>query len=202
MARVGVSYPRYAIYHNNGGTVTYSDGGSMGKATSWDMDINGSDNNILYADNGPAESAKTFTGGTLKIGTDDLYDDASIAMLGIEKNEITEPAPAVELVESADQETPFIGTGGVIKHIRDGKTCYTGVVLTKVQVATPSESITTQGENIVWQTPEIEATIFRDDTAKKVWRRKATFDTETHARAYVDGILNIPASAPSGGQGD
>lgn len=191
MARVGVSYPRYAIYKNSGTVVTYSDGGSLGKATSVNMEIDGSDSNTLYADNGPAESVNTFTGGTLTIGTDDLYDDAAVAVLGIVKREITAPVAAVELVEGESQVVPYVGVGFIIKHIRGGKTVYTGVVLTKTQFSTPGEDIDTQGEEIDWQTPELEASILRDDTEEKVWRRRATFDTEANAMAYVDGILMI-----------
>ncbi len=187
MARVGVSYPRYAKYTNSGTTVTYSAGGSLGKATTVSVELDGADNNILYADNGPAESVRSFSGGNLTIGTDDLYDAAAKAILGW-----TDGTDG-EIIRKADTTPDYMGVGFVIKHIRSGVAAYTGVVLTKVQFADPGFSVDTQGENIDWQTPELEATILRDDTADAVWCRHKTVETEALARTYVDGLLNISA---------
>lgn len=193
MASVGVSYPRYAIYSNNGTTVTYSAPASLGKATTVNLSIDASDSNILYADNAPAESAKTFAGGTIKIGTDDLYDDAAVAIFGLTKNTLTTPAAATEIVDSVDQTAPYVGVGFVIKKIQGGVTKWVGVVLKKVQFSDPGYDIATQGESIDWQTPETEGTIFRDDSTANEWRRRATFDTEANAKSYVDGILGVTA---------
>ena len=54
---------------------SYSDGGLLGKAVELSMELEGADANILYADNGPAESASQFAGGTLTITTDDLLPE-------------------------------------------------------------------------------------------------------------------------------
>ena len=71
MARIGVSKPYYALYNANGNTVTYSDGGLLGRATSVNLSINTSTDNNLYADNGIAESDRQFTDGTLTVGPDE-----------------------------------------------------------------------------------------------------------------------------------
>lgn len=195
MARVGLSYPRYAKYNYSDGNVTYFGGGSLGKAISINVSIDGASDNTLYADNGPAESVNMFTGGTVTLGTDDLYDDAAVDILGLETNEITSPEAAKEILEGESQQAPYVGVGYIIKHIRAGKTAYTGVVLTKVQFSNPGDDIKTQGDEIEWQTPEIEGTILRDDSEKRLWRRRATWDEEENAKKYVDGILNIAEDA-------
>ena len=194
MARVGLSYPRYAKYNNNGGTITYTDGGSLGKAISLDLTVDGADDNILYADNAPAESASNFAGGSVKIGTDDLYDDAAVDILGWGVKELTEPEKVKEIIRKAGAVAPYIGVGGIIKHIRSGKTVWTGLIVTKVQFMDPGISVTTQGETIDWQTPEIEGNVMRDDSEDEVWCRQATFSTEAFAKAYIDSILVPKAS--------
>lgn len=195
MARVGLSYPRYAKYNNNAGTVTYTDGGSLGKAISLDLTVDGADDNILYADNAPAESASTFAGGNVKIGTDDLRDEAAIDIMGWEKRELTEPEKVTEIVRKAGAVAPNMGVGGIIKHIRNGVTVWTAMILAKVQFKDPGISATTQGETIDWQTPEIEGNVMRDDSEDEVWCRQATFSTEAFAKAYIDSILVPKASA-------
>lgn len=65
MATIGLSKPYYALYQESGGTVTYSGGGLIGKATEMSLELEGADANILYADNGPAESDNQFAGGTV-----------------------------------------------------------------------------------------------------------------------------------------
>ena len=194
MARVGLSYPRYAKYKNTGGTVTYEGGGSLGKAISMSIDLDDADSDVLYADNSPAESVSTFAGGTVHIGTDDLYDDAAVDVLGWEKRSITTPEATEEIIRKAETVTPYIGTGGIIKHIRSGATAWTAMILTKTQFADPGLDVKTQGETIEWQTPELKGTILRDDTPEAVWCRHATFTTEAYAKAYIDSILT-PADA-------
>ena len=65
MATIGLSKPFYAIYTASGEAVSYTSDGVLGKAVELSMELEGGDANILYADNGPAESATTFGGGTL-----------------------------------------------------------------------------------------------------------------------------------------
>ena len=195
MARVGLSYPRYAKYNNNGGTITYTDGGSLGKAISLDLTVDGADDNILYADNAPAESASNFAGGSVKIGTDDLYDDAAVDILGWEVKELTEPEKVKEIIRKASAVAPYMGVGGIVTHIRNGVTVWTALILTKTQFMDPGISVTTQGETIDWQTPEIEGNVMRDDSEDEVWCRQATFTTEAFAKAYIDSILVPKASA-------
>ena len=186
MAYVGLSKPFYAKYAASGTTVTYSNGGSIGKAVSANIAIDGKDPTILYADNGPAESAGTFGGGTLTLGVDRLDLSVATALLGF-----TAAAENAPTVFSADAVAPYVGVGLVVKSVEDGTAVYRAVVLYKVQFKLPDFDWTTQGESIEFATPELEAAILRDDTAAAKWGSLQDFATEADAVAAVKTALSI-----------
>ena len=123
MATIGVSKPMYALYSNNGTAVTYSNGGVLGKMTDVDVSINTSEGNNLYADNGIAEMDRSFSDGTLTVGTDDLSQEVSKAILGVTEQPVgtidginpTEGSSYTELIFDDDMETPYLGVGFIIK---------------------------------------------------------------------------------------
>lgn len=199
MATIGLSKPYYAKYSNTGTTVTYSGGALIGKAVELSMELEGGDTNILYADNGPAESANEFAGGTLTLTTDDLLPETMLAILGVKRQTITNEAITTEdaawLVFDDDQNTPYGGFGGIIKKQQNNVTKWVALVYTKIQFQNSGDAATTQGETIEWQTPELTATLMRDDTAKHAWRYISTpLDTEAEAEAAIKQILNITDS--------
>ena len=201
MATIGLSKPYYAIYSATGSAVSYSDGGLLGKAVELSMELEGADANILYADNGPAESASQFAGGTLTITTDDLLPEPTAAILGltlqaIDNDEITTPTPK-ELVFGDSQVIPYVGFGVIVKKQQRNVTKWMGIVYPKVQFSNPGIEATTQGETIEWQTPELSATIMRDDTTAHNWCRHALLDSEADAEAYVKGLLGIENPKPT-----
>ena len=60
----------------------------------------------------------------------------------------------------------------------------------KIQFRNFGEALTTQGESIEWQTPEIGAVLMRDDTANHEWRRiSAPLDTEEAAVAAINAFF-------------
>ena len=61
MAKIGLSKPYAAIYSNTGSSVTYSEGALIGKAVELAIELAEGENNILYADNGPVETANDFS---------------------------------------------------------------------------------------------------------------------------------------------
>lgn len=191
MATIGLSKPFYAIYAASGETVSYTSGGILGKAVELSMELDGGDANILYADNGPAESATTFGGGTLTITTDDLLPEPAAAILGLTLQAVKEQDDVKEIVFGEGQSIPYVGFGVVVKKQQSGTSKWMGLVYPKVQFQNPGISATTQGESIEWQTKELTATILRDDTAEHNWCRYAIFDTETDAVSYIKGLLSI-----------
>lgn len=202
MATIGVSKPYYALYNVTGSTVTYTEGGVMGKATEVDIAINTSQDNNLYADNGIAETDRAFTDGTLTLGTDDLSQEVSKAILGAIEKPLGEidgvtDTTVKELIFDDDITNPYLGVGLIIKKQKNNVISWRAVVLTKVMFSVPNDAATTQGESIEWQTPSLTATILRDDTEKHMWKREATFTTEAQAEAYIKSRLGITAVEPA-----
>lgn len=204
MAKIGVSKPYYAIYNSSeDGTVTYSDGGVLGKATEVDVTINTSEDNNLRADNGIAETDRQFSDGSLTVGTDDLSQEVSKAILGVKEQPlptipgITPPEGSTysELIFDDEMENPYLGVGFIIKGQKNNKVYWRPVVFTKVMFNVPDDSATTQGETIEWQTPSLVATILRDDTTTHMWKRETRLATEAEAEAYIKHVLGITAAA-------
>lgn len=199
MATIGLSKPYCAVYSAAENVVTYANGAVMGKATEANIEINTSDNNNLYGDNAIAETDRQFTSGTLTLSTTDLSQEVSKAILGL-KEETLDSITGVtdedvsELIYDDTQAIPYLGVGFIVKKVVNGVTMWRGIVLTKVMFSIPSDAATTQGETITWQVPSLTATIMRDDSATRMWKREATFTTEAQAEAYIKDRLSIPAA--------
>lgn len=196
MAIIGCSYLKYAKYTESGGAVTYSNGGTAAKLVKLNISLDSSSDNDFYADNAIDETDTQFAGGTLTVGTNDLTDAVAKVILGLQSAALTSitgitDADAEEIIFDNRQLTPYLGLGMVVKHKRSGATAWTGIVLTKTLFQVPADAAETQGKTINWQTPELTATIMRDDTANQTWKRQATFTTEAQAIAYINDRLNI-----------
>ena len=195
MALIGLSKPYAAVYANAGSTVTYSSGAVCGKAVSLDISLDDGSDNILYADNAPAESDNQFAGGTLTLTTDDLYADVMTSFLGMEEAAVSGtglPTGAKWYKNNDNQVTPYLGFGAIAKKKVGGAIKYVAIVFQKIQFANLSQSIETQGETINWQTPEITAQIMRSDNATHDWRWiSSDLDTEADAEALIKNVLNI-----------
>ena len=200
MAVIGLSKPYYGIYSATGNAVSYANGAVMGKATEANIDIDTTEDNNLYADNGITETDRSFAGGTLTLSTDDLSQEVTKAILGLTETAITgiegvTDTSVKELVYDDTQNTPYLGVGFIIKKKVGGAYKWRAVVLSKVMFSVPADAATTQGESIEWQVPELSATIMRDDSETHIWKREATFTTEAQAEAYIKARLNITVAA-------
>ena len=200
MAVIGLSRPYYGIYSATGNAVSYANGAVMGKATEANIEIDTTEDNNLYADNGIAETDRSFAGGTLTLSTDDLSQEVTKAILGLTETAITgiegvTDTSVKELVYDDTQTTPYLGVGFIVKKKVGGAYKWRAVVLSKVMFSVPADAATTQGESIEWQVPELSATIMRDDSETHMWKREATFTTEAQAEAYIKARLNITVAA-------
>lgn len=196
MAKIGLSKPYFAKYSNTGATVTYSNGALMGKAVSLDISIENADDNILYADNGPAETANTFNGGTATLTTDDLSPTVLMSVLGIAEEAITSEAIQTETPKwynwGDSQATPYVGFGAVVMVQNNNVVGYQAIVLPKIKFNNPSDTFTTKGETVEFGTPEISATILRDDTTSHNWKKlSSVLQTEAEAEAAIKQFLSI-----------
>jgi len=200
MAIIGVSKPQYAIYAEESGTVTYSGGGSLGKMTEVSVEIESSEDNNLYADNGIAETDREFSGGTMTVTTDELSQEVSKVILGLKEEALgtiagVDEEGLKELIYDDTQVIPYLGIGFIIKKKVNGIIKWRAIILTKVMFSVPSDAATTQGESIDWQTSELSGTIMKDGSTTHMWKRECTFATEAAADAYIKDRLSIAAPA-------
>lgn len=195
MANIGLSKPYIAKYNATGSTVTYSAGKRFGKAVEMSLSVEGSNSNTLHADNGPAESASEFSGGTLSLTTDDLLPEDEAYIMGITESNVTGegmPEGMKELMYGDNSEPPYLGVGIIRKKKKNGADKYQAIILPKVQFKPISEDAKTQGETIEWGTPTVEATVMRDDSENHSWVIKSSLvSTEADADAYIKMKLNI-----------
>lgn len=192
MATIGLSKPYFAKYNYADGQVSYTDGALLGKYTQLSIALEGGEANILYADNGAAESDQQFSGGTATVTTDDLRAEVMVPVFGVKEEAVAGAEGASWFVFDDDQNTPYVGLGGVIKKKVDGQQKWVAFVLDKIQFATPGVEAVTQGETVEWQTQELSATILRSEAAKHPWfRLSSPMATEAEAEAAVKAYLSI-----------
>ena len=195
MPKIGLSKPYVANYSNNGTTVTYSNVGVIGRYTELQINLDNSEDNDFYSDNAVSETDNQFPGGTAAITTDDLSPEAMVKALGMVQEQITGVSGvttegAAWIVNNDNQQLPFLGLGGIIKKKQNGAIGYVAVVLDKVRFRNMSNSFTTQGRTIEWQTSSLTADIYRSDRATHDWRRFSTvFPTEAEAEAALVAYL-------------
>lgn len=163
---IGFSLPWVAKYSESDGVVTYSNAQRLARGVSVSAETDSSDNNNFYADNIIAESdAGTFSGGTVTLTVDGLFQDAEKLIQGLQAANT-----AGFLVYDDNQAAPYVGIGFVIKYMSEGVTYYTPVIFTKTRAGQLSISAETQGESIDWQTAEVPFSIFKDDTSAHAWK--------------------------------
>lgn len=190
MAVIGLSKPYYATYTNTSGTVTYGTLTNLAKACEMNIELDDADDVILHADNGPAERASGFTGGTLTLNIDELSITAAGAILGITPANSTSPAGTGNTITfGGNTAAPYLGFGIVVKKQVANAIKWMAVALKKVQFHMPNIEATTQGESIEFQTPELTATILRDDTTDANWSAWGMFDTEADAVSWLSEAL-------------
>ena len=196
MATIGLSKPYCAKYSAEENVVNYTGGMVMGKATEMDISISTTNDNNLYADNGVAESERTFASGTLTLSTDDLTPEVSQMILGTKQVALGTIAGITdqdvkEQIFDDEQNAPYLGIGFIVKKKHQGIYKWRAVILSRVMFNIPADAATTQGESIEWQVPTLTATILRDETENHMWKREATFSTEAQAEAYIKNRLGI-----------
>lgn len=193
---IGFSKPYVAVYSEAGGVVTYSSGQALARGVSVSIEAETSDDNIFYADNAPAESAgAVFTGGTATVTVDGLKATARTIIFGLPAPETytVSTGTTVSVYNYGDGMTiPYVGLGFIAMYQEDGVISYEATILPKVKFNLDSLSANTKGEEIEWQTQELSAQIFRDDTSNHNWKKiAAEQSSETAAEAIIKSILSI-----------
>lgn len=189
----GYSLPVVAEYTATGSTVSYGDVTALARGVSITVDVETADSNDFYADNVLAESASgTFSGGSVTATVDGLKEAARTLIMGLPTaTSLTVGTDTVDVYEYDDrQSAPYVGLGFVVRVMEDGVTSYIPYVLPKVLFSADSIEANTQEEEIDWQTTELSATVFRDDSEHHRWRRVgAAQTTEAKASAVIAAML-------------
>lgn len=188
----GFSKPYVALYSSveSGGsyTITYSGGQVLARGVEIQIEPETTDDNNFYADNVIAENeAGVFTGGTLTLTVDGLKDAANKLIYGL-------PSADSEGWFDYDntQAIPFVGFGAVIRVQETGVVSYVPIVLPRIQFNDTGMTAATAEDSIDWQSQEITAQIFRDESAKQCWKKLGTEQTtEAAAEAMIKDFLNI-----------
>ena len=185
---IGFSKPHYALYSISGTTVTYASGAVLARGVSVSLEIETSEDNNFYADNGPAETDNgSFVSGTGTLTVDGLNPDARRAVLGLPEADSSGWTGYGDGIS-----VPFVGVGYIVKYRSGGDDIYVPTVLPKVKFTLPAKSAETQGENINWQTEDLPMTVYKDGTADNNWLYEgADFTTEAAALAALKTKLGI-----------
>ena len=174
MAKIGLKYPVYK---------TATAQGVIGKAIQADISISTNDVK-LYADDGIAESDKSFQSGTITLGVDDLSDEIQTAFLGHAVDD-------GEIIAKGADDNPYVSIGFYGVKMVKGVKKYRAIWLPKVQFAEPSDTNATKGETLAFATPVLEGTIMLDDDG--TWKKEKTFATEAEAIAYLQNKSGVKA---------
>lgn len=182
----GYSNPYVALYNvSTAGVISYASKQALARGVEVNIEVEVTDDNRFYADNIVAENEPgRFVSGTLTATVDGLKDTANDLILGLTAN------TAGYTDYDDDQAIPYCGFGCVVRYMEDGVESYMAIVLPKVQFNEPAVAASTQEEEIDWQTQELTAQIFKDDSTKHKWKRRyQARTTEALALADITGFF-------------
>lgn len=186
MAKVGLKYPVYAKLGANG---AYAGGKVIAKAIK--ASVTAESNDVkLYADDGVAESDKSFKGGKISLNVDDLTSEIYADLLGHTYDEEKKT-----VVNNGNDIAPFVGVGFYGQVVRNNIPKYLAKFLKKAQFAEPADETETKGDTVNFQTPTIEGDIFKLDNGD--WKEQAEFDTEQEARTWLEEKVGIAQPTPA-----
>ena len=184
----GFSKPYVALYSASGTTITYTSGQKLARGVDVSIEPESSDDNKFYADNIEAETeGGKFTGGTLNLTVDGLFQTAESLIMGL---------PAADSdgwVHYGDsQEIPFVAVGYIARYMSDGVESYVPTVIPKCIFNQISDSAATSEGSINFQTQSLTAKIKRSENANRDWRiRGDEEETEAAAEAAIKTMFSI-----------
>ena len=193
MAFVGLLYAVAAPIQTeaDGQAITYGKGQVIGGMMTAEISYT-RNSNPLYADDRVMEEDNSITGGTIKMGVDDVNDDARVMMLG----DVKEGDAGEEVYHETGESAHYVGTGYIRVRRKDNKTNYIAYWVHKAIFGIGTESAKTKGQNIEWQTPTLEGSIMgvKNNAALQTrFRERRTFTKESEARAWLNKKAGIEA---------
>lgn len=192
----GFSKPYVALYDKDGNNdPEYSSAAILARGVDVSIEPENGDANNYYGDNEIIESvAGEFTGGTLTLTVDGLNESAEALLFGLPApDSVTVDSTPVKAYRYGDGMTiPYVGIGFIIRYMSGGVTSYVPVILHRVKFNTPTTSAATQEDAIDWQSQELTAVIYRDESADHNW--KTVFESQSSEDA-AEAVLTTVFSA-------
>lgn len=180
-----------AQYNNNAGTVTYSNGTSIGDAMGVDLNLRFAEGR-LYAESRLAEFLKKCTGGTISIAEKYIPTAAQKLLFGAtDKSRTVSSTTCSGLVYSSKDVQKNVGVAFFAPDMVDGEEKYTCVLIHRAKFGPPSMSLKTMGENIQFATPTCSGEFMPDHSSASKYMEVAVVDTEALAIAWVKQALSI-----------
>lgn len=183
----GYSQPIVAKYTYSSNTISYTNATPLARGVEVQMEVEIGDATNFFADNTIAEAvAGQFNGATATFTVDGLKDTARnlIAGLTTSKQILVGTSTVNAKVYDDLQVIPYVGIGFVVRYMENGVTTYAPVILPKAQFSPESLNAATQGEEVEFQTTELQATVMRADDANHSWKVVAE-DQATEAAAVA-----------------
>lgn len=197
MAHIGMKYPVAAPWTEGG---TYTKGFVVGKAIKFTGTPNKNDVD-LYADDGIAETDKSVKDIGVSLNVDDLSLKVQSDLLGhtytaASTGEPSGTATPESIEVGSDDVAPYFGTGFYKRRRKNNVESFTAIWLYKVQYSEPTEEAETKGESVNFQTPTIEGKAYPVEISGKTkLYKKAVFDTETAAKAWLDDLAKVNSNS-------
>jgi phi13 family phage major tail protein len=191
----GFSKPYVAAYTYSDNAITYTNAQELARGVKVSLEPESSDASNFYANNIVAETeGGGFTGATLTLTVDGLFASAERFILGLQ-------AAGEDGFSdyNSSSKAPFVGVGFIVRSMSNHNTLYTPVVLYKTMFKQPTQEAETQGDEINWQTTELEATVMRADTSDLRWKAVGSdYDTEAEALTALQTKLGVEPPTPPG----
>lgn len=184
---------KIAQYTNNNGSVTYSNGTSIGDAMNVDLQLRFAEGR-LYAESRLAEYIRKCTGGTISIAEKYIPEEAQKLMFGATEHTLASVGDntSVKGLEFGSKDVyKNVGVAAYAPDMVDGVEKYTCFFIHRALFGPPSLSLSTQGENIQFATPTVSGEFMPDHSNGAKYLEIAIVDTEAIAKAWVDKCLNI-----------
>lgn len=191
----GFSKPYVAAYTYSDNAITYTNAQELARGVKVSLEPESSDASNFYSNNIVAETeGGGFTGATLTLTVDGLFASAERFILGLQ-------AAGEDGFSdyNSSSKAPFVGVGFIVRSMSNHNTLYTPVVLYKTMFKQPTQEAETQGDEINWQTTELEATVMRADTSDLRWKAVGSdYDTEADALTALQTKLGVQPPTPPG----
>lgn len=182
---------KIAKYVNTNGTVTYTNGTSIGDAMGVELNLRFAEGR-LYAESRLAEFLKKCTGGTISIAEKYIPIAAQKLMFGAQDKSRTVSSTSCDGLEYGSKDVAQnVGVAFFAPDMVDGVEKYTCVLIHRCLFGPPGMSLKTLGDNIQFATPTVSGEFMPDHSSSARYLEVAVVDTEPLAIAWVAQALSI-----------